>query len=130
LRRMAIGRVTVVTRIEEAGHLCRAGGVDACLLVMGDTVPDAVSEALLEAPGQSVGVPTLIVAPVVTPHLRKTARLCGYRAVLPARIAPRMLYRRISAVLQGRRRRRLPASGRMVMTAPARLAHVAKPTVH
>ncbi len=130
LGRMATGGVTTVTRIEEARHLCRAGGVDACLVVMGDAVPDAVPEALAEAPGQPFGIPTLIVAPAVTPHLRKSARLCGYRAVLPARIAPRMLYRRIKAVLQGRRRRRPPASGRMVMTAPAKLANSAKPTVH
>jgi hypothetical protein len=130
LRRMAIGRVTVVTHIEEARHLCGAGGVDACLLVMGDTVPDAISEALMEAPGLPFGVTTLIVASVVTPYVRNTARLRGYRAVLPARIAPRMLYRRISAVLQGRRRRRPPASGRMMMMAPAKLANLAKPTVH
>jgi hypothetical protein len=130
LQRMAIGRVTTVARIEEAKRLCRAGGLDVCLVVLGGTVPDAVPEALSDAPGQSVGVPTLIVAPVVTPHLRKTARLCGYVAVLPGRIAPRMLYRRIGAVLQGRRPHRSPVSGRLVMTAPARLANLSKPTVH
>lgn len=130
LRRMAIGRVTAVTGIEEARHLCRAGGIDACLVVICDAVLDAMPEALAAAPGQPFGIPTLIVAPVVTPYLRKRAWLCGYRAVLPARIAPRMLYRRIGAVLQGRSRRRPPASGRMVMTAPVKLANFAKPTVH
>jgi hypothetical protein len=130
LRRMAIGRVTTVTRIEEARHLCRAGGVDACLVVIGDAAPDAMPAALADAPGQSCGVPTLIVAPVVTPYLRKTARLRGYVALLPARIAPRMLFRRIGAVLQGRRRRRPPVFGRMVMMAPAKLANFGKPTVH
>ncbi len=130
LRRMAIGRVTQVIRIEEAQHVCRAGGVDACLVVIGGAVPDAGAEALAAAPGQPFGIPTLIVAPVVTTHLRKTARLCGYAAVLPARIAPRMLYRRIGAVLQGRYRRRPPASGRMVITVPARSANFAKPTMH
>jgi hypothetical protein len=130
LRRMAIGRVTTVTRIEQARHLCCAGGVDACLVVIGDATPDAVPEALADAPGQSFGIPTLIVAPVVTPYLRKTVRLCGYVAVFPARIAPRMLYRRIGAALQGRRRRRPPASGRIVMMAPVKLANFAKPTMH
>jgi hypothetical protein len=131
LRRMAIGQVTTVSRIEEAGHLCRAGGVDACLVVTGDAAPDAVPETLEDAPGRPFGPPTLIVAPVVTPYLRKTARLRGYAAVLPAKIAPRMLYRRISAVLQGRHHRRRPlASGRMVNRAPVKLANFAKPTVH
>jgi hypothetical protein len=130
LRRMAIGQFTTVNRIEEAGHLCRAGGVDACLVVIGDAAPDALPETLEDAPGRPFGAPTLIVAPVVTPYLRKTARLRGYAAVLPAKIAPRMLYRRISAVLQGRHRRRAPASGRMLIRAPVKLANFAKPTMH
>ncbi len=130
LRRMAIAQVTTVSRIEEARHLCGAGGVDVCLVVIGDTAPDAVPETLEDAPGRPFGTPTLIVAAVVAPYLRKTARLRGYAAVLPAKIAPRMLYRRISAVLQGRHRRRPLASGRMVMRAPAKLANFAKPTMH
>ncbi len=130
LRRMAIGQVTTVARMEDARQLCRAGGVDVCLVAIGEAAPDAVPAALADAPGHPFGVPTLIVAPVVTPYLRKTARLCGYAAALPARIAPRMLYRRIGAALQGRHRRRPQASGRMVMTAPVKLANFAKPTVH
>jgi hypothetical protein len=130
LRRMAIGRVTAVTRIEEVKRLCRAGGVDACLVVIGDAVLDSVPTVLAEAPGQAFGIPTLIVAAAVTPHLRKTARLRGYRAVLSAKIAPRMLYRRVGAVLQGRCRRRPPASGRMAMTTAVKPASLAKPTVH
>jgi hypothetical protein len=130
LRRMTIGRITTVTRTEEAKRLCRAGGVDACLVVMGDEVPDAAPEALAAAPGQPFGVPTVLVAPMVTRQLRKTARLCGYRAVLPARIAPRMLYRRIGAVLQGRRRQRVSKFGRTMMTVPAKSSNLAKPTVH
>jgi hypothetical protein len=98
--------------------------------MIGDAVPDAAPQALAEAPGQPFGIPTVIVAPAVTPYLRKTARLSGYVAVLPAKIASRMLYRRIGAVLQGRRRRRAPASGRMVMTAPVKTANFTKPTVH
>jgi hypothetical protein len=127
---MAVGRVTAVTRIEEARHLCRAGGVDACLVVIGDAVPDIAPKALADAPGQPFGIATLIMAPVVTSHLRKMARRRGYRAVLPVRIAPRMLYRRIGALLQGRRRRRPPAPGRMVVTTPANPANLSKPTVH
>jgi hypothetical protein len=130
LRRMAVGRITAVSRIEEVKHLCSAGGIDACLVVIGDAVPDSIPTVLAEAPGQAFGIPTLIVAPAVTPHLRKTARLCGYRAVLSAKIAPRMLYRRVGAVLQGRRRPRPQVSGRMVMTAPTKAVNLGKPTVH
>ena len=130
LRRMAIGRVTTVTRAEEAQRLCRAVDVDACLVMIGDTVPDAVPAALAHAPGRSFGIPTLIVAPVVTPYLRKVARCGDYAAVLPANIAPRMLYRRIGALLQGRHRRRRPASPHLMVTAPAEMADFAKPTVH
>ncbi len=130
LRRMAIGRVTTAAGIAAARHLCRAGGVDACLVVIGDVAPDDAPAALADAPGQAFGIPTLIVAPVVTPYLRKTARLRGYVVVLPAKIAHRMLYRRIGAVLQGRSRRRPPASGRMVIRAPVKLANFAKPTMH
>jgi hypothetical protein len=130
LRRMAIGRVSTIAGIEEARQLCRGGGVDACLMVTGDAGPDAVPEMLADAPGRPFGIPTLIVAPVVTPYLRKVALVRGYVAVLPARIAPRMFYRRIGAVLQGRRRRRPPASGRMVLTPPVQPANFSKPTVH
>jgi len=130
LQRMAIGRVTTTAGMEDARDLCRAGGVDVCLVANGDAAPDAVPETLADAPGRLFGVPTLIVRPVVTPHLRAAARRRGYAAVLPAKIAPRMLYRRIGAVLQARRRRRPPASGPRVMTAPVKTAHFAKPTVH
>ena len=46
-------------------------------------------------PGRFCGIPTLMVAPVVTPYLRRTARRCGYLAAISATIPPRMLYRRI-----------------------------------
>jgi hypothetical protein len=130
LRRMAIGRVTMTAGIEEARCLCRAAGVDACLVVIGDAAPDAAPQALADAPGRPFGIPAVIVAPAVTPYLRKAARLSGYAAVLPAKIVARMLYRRIGAVLQGRRRQRASASGRLVMTAPVKTTNFAKPTVH
>jgi hypothetical protein len=132
LRRMTIGQVTVVAGFDEARRVCRAGGADACLVVMEDAVPDGMTEAPSDAPGGSCGVPTLIVAPVVTPHLRRTARRCGYLAAVPARIPPRMLYRRISAALQGRHRSRGPrrASGPMPLAGPSKSAAFNKPTVH
>lgn len=120
LRRMMIGQVTAVAGLDEVRRVCRAGGVDACLVVIGDAVPDAIAEPHGVAPGHSCGIPTLVFAPVVTPHLRRTARRCGYLAALPARIPPRMLYRRISAAVQGRRSDPGPrrASGHMPPAGP------------
>jgi hypothetical protein len=132
LRRMMIKQVTTVADFDEARRVCRAGGVDACLVVLGDAVPDAIAEAQGVAPAHSCGIPTLVIAPVVTPHLRRTARRCGYLAALPARIPPRMLYRRISAALQGHRSGPGPrrASGHMPPAGSSKSAAFSKPTVH
>ena len=43
-----------------------------------------------------------MIAPIVTPHLRRAARRGGYLAAISATIPPRMLYRRLGAALQGR----------------------------
>src|SRR5215510_1127879 len=91
----------------------------------------AVTE--LDAPGRSCGVPALMVAPVVTPHLRRAARRCGYLAAVPVTISPRLLYRRLGAALQ--HRRAAPASSRplaMIIPPPRRsgTAVLAKPTLH
>jgi hypothetical protein len=103
LRRMEVAKVTAVTGLEEARRLCQSGGADACLVTVDAPVPDGVPQAESDAPGRCCGVPALIVAPVVTPHLRRTARRCGYLAAVPATIPPRMLYRRLGAALQRRR---------------------------
>mgnify|MGYP003693987177 CR=1 FL=1 len=41
-----------------------------------------------------------MIAPIVTPHLRRAARRGGYLAAISATIPPRMLYRRLGAALQ------------------------------
>jgi hypothetical protein len=43
-----------------------------------------------------------MVATVVTPHVRRTARRCGYLAAVSVTMPSRMLYRRIGAALQRR----------------------------
>ncbi|MGB6349281.1 MAG: hypothetical protein WBG10_04565 [Pseudolabrys sp.] len=103
LRRMDVAQVTAVTDLEEARRLCRVGNADACLVAINLALPDDTLATEGDAPGRFRGIPALIVAPVVTPHLRRMARRCGYRAAVSATIPSRLLYRRISAVLQGRR---------------------------
>jgi CheY-like chemotaxis protein len=103
LRRMEVAKVTAVANLEEARRLCQSGGADACLVAIDAPVPDGVPAAESDAPGRCCGIPALMVASVVTPHLRRTARRCGYLAAVSAAIPPRMLYRRLGAALQHRR---------------------------
>jgi CheY-like chemotaxis protein len=102
LRRMEVAEVTAVAGLEEARRLCQSGSTDVCLVALGNPVPDCVPAPEGEAPGRACGIPALMVAPVVTPHVRRTARRCGYLAVISATMPPRMLYRRLGAALQRR----------------------------
>lgn len=102
LRRMEVAQVTAVASLEEARLLCQSGNADACLVAVDAPVPDAMPAKESDAPGRCCGVPALMIAPVVTPHLRQAARRRGYLAAISATIPPRMLYRRLGAALQGR----------------------------
>lgn len=131
LRRM-VAQVTAVSDLEEARRLCRVGNADACLVAIDLTLPDDTLAAEGDAPGRFRGIPALIVAPVVTPHLRRMARRCGYRAAVSATIPPRLLYRRIGAALQGRRgvRRFQRAGAGMQRVVPSNSAALDKRTLH
>jgi len=135
LRRMDVARVTSVDGIEEARTICQAGGADACIVAVDDLVPDAMPATENDAPGRRCGVPSLMVAPKVTSHLRQAARRCGYLAPMPAAISARMFYRRLGAALQHRRAarrkpRRLPGGIGVPFLAPLRSAAFGKPTLH
>jgi hypothetical protein len=132
LRRMDVAQVTAVKDLEEARRLCRVGNADACLVAIDLTVPDDRLTAESDAPGLFRGIPALIVAPVVTPHLRRMARRCGYRAAVSAAIPPRLLYRRIGAVLQGRRgaRRFQRSAAGMQCLVASNPSAFDKPTLH
>ena len=135
LRRMDLGELTMVATADEARGLCRRGGVDACILVLDDIAQDASACAESEAPGRGCSVPSLLIAGIATPDLRRRAREAGYTALIPAAIAPRILYRRIRAALQRKRaarpqRRRLPSG---ILVPPLMLALPAmagKTTLH
>ncbi len=131
LRRMEVAQVSAVARVDQARELCQMGGVDLCLVAIDVSVPDEVPPVEGDAPGRSCGIPTLIVAPVVTPHLRRTARRLGYLAALSIALPPRLLYRRIGAALQGRRgeRRRRSEHGMPVVDRLS-LAVFDKSTLH
>jgi hypothetical protein len=134
LRRMEVARVTSVTDFAAARWLCQAGGADACIVAFEDAVPDAKPAAEDDAPGHYTRVPSLMVAPAVTPYLRKMARRRGYMAAMPATIPARMLYRRIGAVLQqrraARRKWRMPGGIGVPMLSPRQPVAFGKPTLH
>jgi hypothetical protein len=104
LRRMEPQSLTLAKSLGEARSLCDTGAVDACLVILPAAEPDAcpglVAEADADAPGVCAGVPSLLFADFVTPHVARFARRQGYAAALPVRLAPRLVYRRIAAVLQ------------------------------
>ena len=52
LMRMDVARVTTVAGLDAARGLCRAGGVDACIVVFDDAAPDAAPVAAIDAPGR------------------------------------------------------------------------------
>src|SRR5262249_61772414 len=79
---------------------------DACLVVLPRPVPDEVPPWTAEtgAPGREAGIPSLLLAQVVTPYVNKSARRAGYVASVPADVSSRLLYRWMGALLQKQRR--------------------------
>jgi hypothetical protein len=128
LRRMEVAQVTAVAGLEEARLLCQSGNADACLVAVDAPVPDAVPAKESDTPGRWCGVPALMLAPVVTPHLRQAARRRGYLAAISATTPPRMLYRRLG--LQGRHTvRREPRWLALPMASHLNSAVFGKPTL-
>jgi hypothetical protein len=135
LRRMGVGKITTVASLHAARLLCWASGVDACIVAMGHATPEPQAALQGDAPGFGCGVPTLMVVARVTPGLRKLARKAGYETIVPAGIAPRMLYRRVRAALQGRgaggpARSRLPAVMAIAPFTGEWTTPPGKPTLH
>lgn len=99
--RMGFASVSAVRRLDAARDLCAMGDVDACLVFLPRTVPDESLPWTAEddAPGRD-GVPSLLLAEVVTPYIAACARKGGYSAVASLSVPPRVLYRCIRALLQ------------------------------
>jgi hypothetical protein len=121
LDELDLHQVSIVPHIEEARRLCQQGAADACLLVVRNFVADEISAQNLEllAPGCGSGVPSLLLADVVTPYVAQAARRSGYLSAVPITTTPRVLYRRISALLQKSRRARMSGNAG-VSSAPQR----------
>ena len=76
LRQMELLQVAAVAGLQQARAICRDGGADACLVIRHNSDFDdrPLTAAEEDAPGRATGVPSLLLADVVTPHLRKAAR--------------------------------------------------------
>jgi hypothetical protein len=110
LRRMGVGDVCHVSDPETARWLCSVRDIDACIVVLPAAVPDERPGLTAEsaAPG---GLPALLVADVVTPHVRRAAQRAGYRAAIPRGLPSMLLCRRLAALLQAARRAGAAGSG-------------------
>ena len=108
LTRMGVAGVRLVSSSDVAQQLCAAGSADACLVVLPRPVPDELPQwtAETEAPGCEAGVPSLLLADMVTPYVTKSARNAGYLAAISAQLPQRLLYRWIGALLQKRQQTR------------------------
>jgi hypothetical protein len=123
LVRMGLAGVRTVDGFAEARTICEAGEADACLVVLPPAIPDETPclTADTQAPGHGTRAPSLLLADVITPSLTKAARRAGYAAVAVVGMAPRMLYRRISGLLQDARRSAAGDPGRRAAPKARRL---------
>lgn len=108
LTRMGVSRVRLVANPDQARQLCASRGADACLVVLPRSIPDEAQQwtAETDAPGREAGVPSLLLAQVVTPYVTKSARRAGYVGSVPADVSSRRLYRWMGAMLQKQAQRR------------------------
>jgi hypothetical protein len=106
LQRMALSRVSAADSLAEAGRACTTGAADACVVVLRNALFSEVAVDPVEpdAPGRGNGVPSLLLADVVTPYIRRFARRAGYAAVLPLCSPAALLRRGVRGLLQRARR--------------------------
>lgn len=114
LTRMGFAGVRLVASPDQARQLCAANSADACLVLLPRPVPDEAPPWTAEtsAPGREGGIPSLLLADVVTPYVTKSARRAGYVASIPADVSSRLLYRWVGALLQKQARRQAGGAAR------------------
>jgi hypothetical protein len=127
LLRLGLSSVLRVGDLAAARRMCEAGGVDACLVILPCFLLEEVAAAVLtaEAPGRNSGTPSLLLADVVTPYVRKAAQTSGHVGVVVQNISPRLIYRRIAGVLQQAWRAR---AGSQQRQAHKRMPRATRPT--
>jgi hypothetical protein len=108
LHRLGLAEIRAAGSLAEARAMAAQRRVDACLVVMPRAVPDEVPLSVMDAPapGRDAGISSLLFAEVVTPYVERCARGGGYMAAVPLALPPRLLYRRVRALLQRPRRSR------------------------
>ena len=108
LTRMGLEGVRLVANPDQARQLCSAKRADACLVILPPAVPDEAPQWTAEtgAPGREMGIPSLLLAQVITPYVSRSAKQAGYVASVPADVSSRLLYRWMGALLQKQRRTR------------------------
>lgn len=92
---------------ELSAHI-EAGRVDVVVLV-GAPVPDALAMTtggVSRPPGSAlkVGIPCLLLVPVFSRAVARAAMAMGYAATMSVDAAPRLVYRRVGALMQRVRR--------------------------
>jgi hypothetical protein len=114
LTRMGLAGVRLVANPDQARQLCAAKSADACVVMLPHPVPDEAPPWTAEtrAPGREAGIPSLLLAQVITPYVARSARRAGYVASVPADVSSRLLYRWMGALLQKQRRAQDSASER------------------
>lgn len=106
VERAALAEVRSVVSLAEAGQACTTGSADACVVILRNALFSevVVHDAEPDAPGRDGGVPSLLLADVITPYIRRVARRAGYATVLPLGAPPALLQRGVRGLLQRARR--------------------------
>lgn len=102
--RIDIAHVKVVGSTDEAVAICTAGGADACVVTIRNFLVEAPQSRTDET--RPPAVPSVLLADVVTPAVRRNARRSGYSAAASMTLPPRLLYRLIGGAMQKARQRR------------------------
>lgn len=117
LRSIGLSEVVGVTSLAELSVHIADGKVDVIVLADRDLPPDlacgAAGQVRPPAAAMEAGIPCLLMLSQLTRSAASAALSAGFAAVIAADAAPRMVYRRVGALMQQVRRlgRARPADG-------------------
>jgi hypothetical protein len=106
LSELGMLRLFPVSSVEDARMLGKGPPIDLCVVVASgfERKTDAGIGSIPPNPFDPARTPGILVSTDLTRQTVKTAMSSGYRIVIPAPVAPRLLYRRIGSILQKVRR--------------------------
>lgn len=95
-----------VSTVDDARMLAKGAPVDLCVVVAAglERKEDAGIGSFPPNPFDPARTPGILISSDLTRQAVRTAMALGYRVVIPAPVAPRILYRRIGSILQKVRR--------------------------